>query len=192
MTDATYEKGLGGDLVGVWASVFARQRAFGEHAFEQLDDEGFFRVVAPGLNSVGVIARHMGGNMVSRWTDFLTADGEKGERDRDAELEPYSEAMSTNERAEARRGVMGEWERGWAALDGALGGLTESDAHRTVLIRGKPHSVAAAVARQLDHYAFHIGQINVIARQVVGTERWRWFTLAPGGTRAFNERMFGA
>ncbi len=189
MAEAGYESGLAGDLVSTWRAVFERQRAFAEHAFEQLDDERFFAVVAPGLNSVAVIARHMGGNMLSRWTDFLTTDGEKDTRDRDAELAPFAPSMTPEQRREARARVMDVWARGWAALLAALDGLTEADLSRTVTIRGAPHAVHAAIARQLDHYAFHVGQINVIARQLVGTDRWVWFTLPPGGTREFNERM---
>ncbi|MFI4897076.1 MAG: DUF1572 family protein, partial [Phycisphaerales bacterium JB059] len=172
-----------------WRAVFERQKAFAEHAFNQLGDEQFFTVLAPGLNSVGVIARHMGANMLSRWTDFLTTDGEKPTRDRDAELAPIDDHTSPEQRSEARARIMDTWERGWSTLFATLDSLTESDLSRTVTIRSAPHSVHGAIARQLDHYAFHVGQINVIARQLVGTDDWTWFTLPPGGTRAFNERM---
>ncbi len=141
------------------------------------------------MNSVGVITRHMGANMLSRWTDFLTADGEKPSRDRDAELAPFPEPMTPDQQREARAQVMETWGAGWSTLFAALDGLSEDDLSRTVTIRSAPHTVHGAIARQLDHYAFHVGQINLIARQLVGTDRWRWFTLPPGGTREFNERM---
>ncbi|MEZ6243982.1 MAG: DUF1572 family protein [Phycisphaerales bacterium] len=189
MTDHKYESGLGGDLLSTWRSIFERQQAFGEHAFSQLDDEGFFRVLVPGLNSVGVVARHMGANMLSRWTDFLTTDGEKATRDRDAELAAFPESMTPEQRHAARAQVMDVWVRGWGTLFGTLDALSEADLSRTVTIRGAAHAVHAAIARQLDHYAFHVGQINLLARQIVGTDRWKWFTLPPGGTREFNERM---
>jgi len=189
MTDGKYEAGLATDLLSTWRAIFERQNTFAEHAFNQLDDEGFFRVLAPGLNSVAVIARHMGANMLSRWTDFLTTDGEKPTRDRDAELAPFPGSMTADERREARARVMDIWSRGWATLLATLDSLTESDLSRTVTIRGAPHTVHGAIARQLDHYAFHVGQINLLARQIVGTNRWKWFTLPPGGTREFNERM---
>jgi len=183
------EDGVGGDLVGAWLVVFDRQRAFCEHAFGQLDDARFFAVLAPGLNSVGVIARHMGANMRSRWTDFLTTDGEKDSRDREAELAPFPEDMSPEELENARDGVMEVWDSGWATLRAMVGGLTPGDLGRTVTIRGASHTVPGAVARAIDHYAFHCGQVNLIARQLVGTDRWSWFTVEPGGTAAFNDSM---
>lgn len=189
MTDARFESGLPADLLSSWRAIFERQRAFAEHAFIQLDDEQFFEASpASGLNSVAVIARHMGGNMLSRWTDFLTTDGEKPMRDRDAELAPFA-AMTPGQRGAARAEVMEGWSRGWAALFSALDALTETDLSRTVTIRGAPHSVHGAIARQLDHYAFHVGQINLIARMLVGPGDWKWFTIPPGGTRAFNDQM---
>jgi hypothetical protein len=189
MTNAGYESGLPTDLLQTWRAIFERQKAFAEHAFDQLDDDRFFAVLTPGLNSVAVIARHMGANMLSRWTDFLTTDGEKQSRDRDAELEAFPANMPPKQRRETRAHVMQVWSRGWDTLFATLDSLTESDLSRTVTIRSAPHSVHGAIARQLDHYAFHVGQINLIARQLVGTDNWRWFTLPPGGTRAFNERM---
>lgn len=189
MAERGYESGRSSDLLSTWQAVFERQRAFAEHAFDQLDDAGFFATPAAGINSVAVIARHLGGNMLSRWMDFLASDGEKPDRDRDAELAPFAVTMSDAERASARAEVMRIWEAGWQALFAALDGLGPDDLDRTVTIRGAPHAVHAAIARQLDHYAFHVGQINVIARMHVGSDAWRWFTLPPGGTRAFNDAM---
>lgn len=189
MSIAGYESGLPTDLLPTWRAIFERQKAFAEHAFGQLDDEGFFRVMAPGLNSVAVIVRHMGANMLSRWADFLTTDGEKDSRDRDAELEAFADSMTPDQRREARAQVLDIWSRGWETLLTTLDSLSEADLSRTVTIRAAPHTVHAAIARQLDHYAFHVGQINLIARQIVGTDSWEWFTLPPGGTRAFNEAM---
>ncbi|MEO1008991.1 MAG: DUF1572 family protein [Planctomycetota bacterium] len=183
MTSARYTEGLTGDLVQGWIAVFGRQKAFAEHAFEQLDDAGFFWSPGEGLNSVAVIARHLAGNLQSRWSDFLTTDGEKPWRDRDAEFAPPEPT------AEGRAAVMHEWEAGWRTLVDALEPLTPADIDKTVPIRGAPHAVHAAVARQLDHYGFHVGQINAIARLRVGSASWRWFTIPPGGTRAFNEEM---
>ena len=86
MAGHAYDQPLPSDVIAVWREVFARQKAFAEHAFAQLDDERFFRVLAPGLNSVAVIANHVAGNLRSRFTDFLTTDGEKPDRDRDSEF----------------------------------------------------------------------------------------------------------
>ncbi|HCT44178.1 MAG: hypothetical protein CMJ35_00065 [Phycisphaerae bacterium] len=181
-----YSTPLPNDLIAVWISVFERQKAFGEHAFNQLSDEQFFAILAPGLNSCAIIANHLAGNMTSRFTDFLTTDGEKPDRDRDREFDPPA-SHTPEERAK----IMQRWEQGWGVLMGTLNGLTIDDIGKTVTIRSVPHPVHAAVARQLDHYSFHIGQINIIARQLVGTDNWQWFTLAPGGTKAFNAKLMG-
>jgi len=183
MNNATYSEGLTGDLVRGWTEVFRRQKAFAEHAFDQLDDAGFFASPGEGLNSVAVIAQHLAGNLKSRWSDFLTSDGEKNWRDRDAEF------VALNPSADGRAALMREWDSGWQALSGALESLTPADVDKQITIRGAPHAVHAAVARQIDHYGFHVGQINVIARMHVGSDKWRWFTIPPGGTKAFNEVM---
>lgn len=185
MAKYSFEHELPADLLMICRQLFDRQKAFAEHAFTQLDDEGFFRVLAPGLNSVAVIANHIAGNLRSRFTDFLTTDGEKPDRDRDAEFMPPQPS------AAARAEIMARWDAGWSTLFATLDALTPADLHRTVLIRAVPHPVHAAMLRQIDHYAFHVGQINILARMIVGTENWKWFTLPPGGTKAFNERLMG-
>jgi len=189
MSDQRYETDLTGSIIEGWLAVFRRQKAFAEHAFDQLDDEPFFRAPGAGLNSVGVIAQHMSGNMLSRWTDFLTTDGEKDWRDRDAELTPPDLGSTPEDRAAARARIMHEWERAWKTLLDSIASLAPEDISREVTIRGVPHAVHAAVARALDHYGFHVGQINTVGRWLVGTDNWRWFTLPPGGTGAFNERL---
>lgn len=178
-----FEDGVGGAIVDGWRAIFRRQRAFAEHAIEQLDLEGFFWSPGEGLNSVAVIVQHLAGNMQSRWRGFLTEDGEKPGRNRDAEFVP-PEATDAS-----RAALLDAWAEGWAALDDALAGLTDADLARIVTIRGAPHAVHGAVIRQIDHYAFHIGQMNVIARLRIGSADWSWFTLAPGGTAEFNKQM---
>jgi hypothetical protein len=180
-----FEHALPSDTLATFHTLFTRQKAFAEQAFAQLDDEAFFRVLAPGLNSVAVIANHLAGNLRSRFTDFLTTDCEKPDRDRDAEFIPPQPS------AAARAEIMARWDAGWSTLFATLEALTPADLHRTVLIRAVPHPVHAAILRQIDHYSFHIGQINILARMIVGTEHWTWFTLPPGGTKAFNERLMG-
>lgn len=184
--NAQYVNPLPNDTIAAWRQVFGRQKSFGEHAFNQLNDEQFFVILAPGLNSCAIIANHIGGNAISRWTDFLATDGEKASRDRDGEFEPPAEHS-----AKARAQIMDRWEEGWATLFGTLDSLTTDDLSKIVTIRKVDHPVHAAVARAIDHYSFHIGQINIIARQLVGTDRWQWFTLAPGGTKAFNKELMG-
>lgn len=178
-----YASPLPDDLISVWRQVFERQRAFAEHAIGQLDLAGFFTVVAPGINSVAIIVNHMSGNMISRWSDFLTTDGEKNWRDRESEFLPPSQSP------ESRAEIIERWNRGWSALFAALEGLVPDDLSKVVMIRSVPHPVHAAIARQLDHYAFHVGQINVIARMVVGSDRWKWFTVRPGGSDEFNRSI---
>jgi len=178
-----YEAGLGGSIVEAWIRVFERQKAFAEHALEQLDDDGFFKAPAAGLNSPAVIVQHLAGNMLSRWTDFLTSDGEKPTRDRDAEFLPPEPTAPSRDR------IMKEWQRGWAAVLNAVGTLRPEDLDRRITIRGAPHAVHAAVVRQIDHDAFHIGQLNIIARMHVGGDNWRWFTIPPGGSSEFTETV---
>ncbi len=185
-SEYSYEKPIPPDAIAVWRQVFERQKAFGEHAFNQLGDEQFFAILSPGLNSCGVIANHLAGNMISRWTDFLITDGEKANRDRDSEFEPPAEHTQ-----QSRGQIMDRWEQGWATLFGTLDSLAVDDLTKIVTIRKVDHPVHAAVLRQIDHYSFHIGQINIIARQLVGTDDWKWFTLAPGATEAFNKKLMG-
>jgi len=190
MSNHAYQAPLPDDTIAVWRQFFERQRAFAMHAFDQLDDEQFFAILAPGLNSCAIIANHLAGNMQSRWTDFLTTDGEKPARDRDCEFDPPT-VRTADERAKIRAEIMQRLDQGWSVLFNALGLLTQSDLSKTITIRKVEHPVHAAVLRQIDHYSFHIGQINIIARQLVGTDQWKWFTLAPGATKAFNQSLMG-
>lgn len=186
VTNSQYAQPLPNDSIAVWTQIFERQKSFGQHAFDQVSDEQFFAILAPGLNSCAIIANHIAGNMLSRWTDFLTTDGEKASRDRDTEFMAPSQHT-----AEQRARIMERWEQGWATLFATLDLLTPDDLSKIVTIRKVDHPVHAAVARAIDHYSFHIGQINIIARQFVGTESWEWFTIAPGGTQAFNATLMG-
>ena len=164
--------------------VFDRQKAFVEHCAGQLDDAQFFTELYPGLNSVAVVMQHMAGNMASRWTDFLTTDGEKPSRHRETEFAP-----PTGDPAEARARIEAAWDRGWQTLFEALADAERAAPDHTVTIRGVPHSVPMAIARALDHYGFHVGQIATIARGLVGTDRWEWFTVAPGESENFNRSL---
>ena len=122
---------------------------------EQVTDEQLFIMLDPEMNLIGLIVKHMAGNMRSRWTDFLTSDGEKPERNRDSEFE---KPPST------REAMMKEWDSGWNSLFSALEALSISDLDRTVTVRGEPHSVMQAINRQLAHYPHHIGQIVFLAK----------------------------
>lgn len=188
MTSPRYESGLTGSPIEVYLAAYDRQKAFAEHALNQLDDEQFFRAPAPGLNSPAVIVAHIAGNMRSRFTEFLTTDGEKPDRNRDGEFAPM-DPQDDSERRTTRRTLMQVWDDSWAILRRSIGALDAERLDQTVTIRGAPHTIHAALTRSIDHYAFHTGQLNIIARLYVGTENWKWFTIPPGGTSAFNDEM---
>jgi uncharacterized protein DUF1572 len=137
-----------------------------EAAVAQVRDEQLFAVLDDEMNSIGVIIKHITGNMRSRWTDFLTSDGEKPHRNRDSE---FVDPPPT------REALMKTWEEGWACVFSALEPLSERDLARTVTIRGEPHSVMQAINRQLAHYASHIGQIVLLAKHF---QRDKWKSLS--------------
>src|ERR1700677_4410882 len=128
-----------------------------EGAMAQLKDEELFVTLDPESNSIAVIVKHMAGNMRSRWTDFLTTDGEKAGRDRDAE---FSDPPTT------REALLQLWEEGWQCLLGTLESLSDADLGRTITIRGEAHSVMQAINRQGAHYSYHCGQIVFLAKHL--------------------------
>jgi hypothetical protein len=155
---------------------FAYYRALGEKTFIQLPDADLFRAPAPGSNSIAVIVQHLHGNMLSRWTDFLTTDGEKPWRDRDGEFEP---GITT------RKELLHLWSEGWDRLFAAIDPLTDSDLDRIVHIRTEPHTVAQAITRQLAHVPYHTGQIVLLGKLFLG-EDFQSLSIPKGGTAAFN------
>jgi uncharacterized damage-inducible protein DinB len=151
---------------------FRKQKDMAEQAIRQVvQNEDFFRRPGEFSNSVAVIVKHLAGNLKSRWTDFLTTDGEKPSRDRDREF------VITE--ADSRDSLMASWEAGWSALFHTLGGLTEADLLKTVTIRGEPHSAMQAIHRSLTHTAYHTGQILYLCRLMHNGE-WQWITVPPG------------
>ncbi len=150
-------------------------------AVQQLNDEEFFGRPVKGINSVANIVRHLGGNLLSRWTDFLATDGEKPTRNRESEFEDWSGD---------RASLMEFFDRGWQCCRASIGSLSAEDLTKTVLIRGEPHSVPLAVERSLAHTAYHVGQIMLIARLVHDGE-WQWLTIRPGGSQQHNEQTWG-
>ncbi|MFI5209332.1 MAG: DUF1572 family protein [Gemmatimonadales bacterium] len=151
-------------LADVLAS-FRQYQDLAEKAMAQVDDRAFFAAGDPEANSIAILVKHVAGNQRSRWTDFLTTDGEKPDRNRDDEflLGP----------ATRRDEVMGWWRDGWALLYRTIESLAPGDLERTVLIRGKPQTVMQAIQRQLAHYAYHVGQIVLLARDAVGPAAWQ-------------------
>jgi hypothetical protein len=160
-------------------AVFRQYKKHAEAAMAQLTDEQLLTAIDPESNSIAIIVKHMAGNMRSRWTDFLTSDGEKPDRNRDTEFE---------EPAESREALMKQWEAGWACLFDALDPLTDADLGRTVTIRGEAHSVMQAVNRQLAHYAMHTGQIVFLAKHLAH-ERWKALTVPRNKSADFNRRV---
>lgn len=146
---------------------FKAYRKLGEKAIAQVYDGGLGRRLDAESNSIAILVKHLAGNMRSRWTGFLTTDGEKPDRDRDAEFEGGETA--------SREQVLEWWDDGWARLFETLAGLTPVDLGRTVLIKGQPHTALAAINIQLCHYSYHVGQIVQLARHLAGDQ---WQTLS--------------
>ncbi|RKP55192.1 DUF1572 domain-containing protein [Cohnella endophytica] len=158
---------------------FISQKALGDRSLAQLDEAGLNWSPEPESNSVVVIVKHMSGNMVSRWTEFLTSDGEKPNRNRDDEFV---------DDLESREQLLEIWEQGWSVLFGALEALKPEDLLREVKIRGQAHTVLQAIHRQISHYGYHIGQI-VYAAKAYKSEGWQTLSIAKGKSGAFNDRM---
>ena len=155
---------------------YRQYRLLGERALAQLPDHALNHVSAPDGNSPAMIVRHLSGNLISRFTDFLTTDGEKPWRDREQEFV---------ERAYTRAQMDELWANGWRVLEDTLGTLSEADLSRTVTIRGQSCSAHAALTRLLAHAAYHVGQLVLLARQ--GAEdSWKWLTIPKGGSAAYN------
>jgi uncharacterized damage-inducible protein DinB len=150
---------------------FRKYKALAEGALAQVADEDFFRTIDPESNSIALVVKHIAGNSLSRWTDFLTSDGEKSGRRRDSEFE--------REQPDTRESLLARWEAGWAQLFATLAALTEGDLLAEVRIRGEAHSVLQAVHRQLTHYAYHVGQIVLLARHFAGG-RWQSLSIPRG------------
>ncbi len=153
----------------------------GEKAMEQLPAEAFFWQYNPESNSVAMIVNHLAGNMLSRFTDFLTSDGEKAWRNRDAEFEPL---FGTD-----KNQVLDRWEKGWACLLNTLHSLTEEQLETVVYIRNDGHTVLEALNRQLAHYPYHVGQMVYIAK-MVANENWKSLSIPRNASGNYNERKF--
>ena len=151
-------------------------KRMGEGAMSQLRDEDFFVVLDPESNSVAILVKHLAGNMRSRFSDFLTSDGEKPNRFRDQEFEL---TPSTT-----RADIMRWWEKGWACVFGAIDPLKPEDVMRAVTIRGEPHTVLQAINRQIAHYAQHIGQMVFLAKHLRSSE-WKTLTIPRGRSEEY-------
>ncbi len=146
-----------------------------EKAIAQLPEEALFAAPSGG-NSIAIVMKHLAGNMRSRWTDFLTTDGEKPDRHRDTEF--VLDEEDTAERLRER------WQAGWQTTLDTIGALTPADLEKTVTIRSEPHTVPQAILRQLSHYAYHVGQIVLLARHLAGD--WQYLSIPPGQSADFD------
>lgn len=160
---------------------FKRQKALGEKTFVQLSDEEIHWQNGSEDNSIAIIVKHMAGNMLSRWTNFLTEDGEKTWRHRETEFEKPPTSKTE---------MIAVWEKGWQCLFNALDSVNEENFDQKIKIRNEEHSIMEAIHRQLAHYANHIGQIVYLGRMIKGKD-WQSLSIPKGGSANFNKKMFG-
>jgi uncharacterized damage-inducible protein DinB len=159
-------------------SLFRYYKKLAERAMEQCPDEGLFATLDEESNSIAIVVKHVAGNARSRWTDFLTADGEKPSRNRDSE---FGEPPAT------RAALLAMWEAGWKCVFDALGGMSEGDLQRTVTIRGEAQSSMQAINRQMGHYSYHIGQIVFLAKHFAAKAgKWDAVTVPRKQSSQFN------
>ena len=160
-------------------AVLRYYKTLAERAMDQVADEHLFATLDPEANSIATIVKHMTGNMRSRWTDFLTTDGEKPDRNRDSEfIDPPS----------TREALLKNWDDGWQCVFAALEPLTDADLTRTVTIRGEPHSVMQAINRQLAHYPHHVGQMVLLAKHFA-CDRWQSLSVPRNKSAEFNRKV---
>jgi uncharacterized damage-inducible protein DinB len=160
-------------------SLLHYYKKLAEDAVAQVSDEQLFATLDDEMNSIAIIVKHMAGNMRSRWTDFLTSDGEKPDRNRDTE---FVEPPTT------RQGLLRVWNEGWERVFQALQPLSDSDLQRKVSIRGEPHSVMQAMNRQIAHYSYHVGQIVFLAKHFRGSD-WKSLTVPRNKSAEFNRKV---
>lgn len=170
--------------IGAFEAEFASVRANAEKAIAQLDADQIRLRLDAESNSVAIIMKHVGGNLRSRFTSFLSEDGEKPWRNRDGE---FIDDFPAGE--DGLRAALESWNAGWGCVQGAMGGLVDADLGRVVTIRGEAHTVARALARSLAHVGYHAGQIMMIARTIVGPERWLTITVARGKSAEYNRKL---
>jgi len=159
---------------------FAYYKMLGDQTFEQLNDAQLFWQANTESNSIAMIVKHLYGNMLSRWTDFLTTDGEKEWRNRDAEFE-----NDLKDKAD----LIDRWNKGWECLLNAIDSLNPDDLNKEIYIRNQGHTVTEAINRQLAHYPYHVGQIVFIGK-ILCNENWRSLSIPKGKSAAFNAEKF--
>lgn len=154
-----------------------------EQTIGQLDDQQLFQPPAAGFNSVANILRHLGGNLTSRWTNFMTEDGEKPNRNRDTEFEPWTDG---------RAALEAYFQSGWQNFRFSIENLSDDDLQQTIYIRGEAHTVPQAITRSLTHASYHVGQIVMVARMAFNDdENWQWSSIKPGHSQQHNKKTWG-
>jgi Protein of unknown function (DUF1572) len=162
--------------MNIFVNEYKRYNDLLEKTVRQISDDDFFRIVANNSNSIAIIIKHLSGNLLSRFTDFLTSDGEKEWRNRDAEFE--GDNIS-------RPRLMDMWRQAWQVLEKAVFDLSDPDMKKTVTIRGVEFTVAEALARSLAHFSYHTGQIVFMGKIFQG-KNWQYLSIAPGQSKAYN------
>jgi hypothetical protein len=159
---------------------FEYYKSLGEKTFDQITEEKLFENPSKESNNIATIVKHMHGNMLSRWTDFLTSDGEKEWRNRDNEFEDDIRTMEE---------LLAKWNEGWECLFNAIKPLTEDDLEREIFIRNMGHTVTEAINRQLAHYSYHVGQIVFIGK-MLADQNWTSLSIAKGASKSYNDEKF--
>ncbi len=160
--------------------IFHYYKDLGDKTFAQINEQQLHWQYNTTTNSIAIIIQHLSGNMLSRWTDFLTTDGEKPWRDRDKEFENFNTDKTS---------LLNDWNKGWDCLFHSINSLTENDLVKTVYIRNEPHTVIEAINRQVGHVAYHVGQIVLIAK-ILLNEDWKMLSIPKGKSKEFNMGKF--
>ena len=171
---------IGSEFLDQSRKVFRSQKDLADRSIDQLSDAELLWQADPESNSVAINMKHLAGNMISRWTDFLTTDGEKPDRNRDGEFEIDADDIQS---------LRTYWERGYSVFFATLDSLTEADLLKTITIRNEPHTVIHAIQRQISHYGYHVGQIVGLAKHING-ENWKTLTIPRGKSEEYLNKKF--
>lgn len=174
------DQSIGANFLEDALRTFRYYKRLAERAFAQIEEADFFRTIDEESNSIAVNMKHMAGNMISRWSDFLTADGEKPERNRDLEFVMLPETTSAE--------MIAYWEKGWQCTFAAVEPLRPEDLMRTITIRGQDHTVVQAINRQIAHYAYHVGQIVYLAKHFRASD-WQSLSMPKNKSAEFNRYL---
>ncbi|MBC7795290.1 MAG: DUF1572 family protein [Pyrinomonadaceae bacterium] len=170
--------GIGVNYLNDALATFKNYKKLADKSFAQISDEEFFKVIDAESNSIAVMVKHIANNLKSRWTDFLTTDGEKPSRNRDSEFELYED--------DTRQNLVEKWENGWETTFASIESLTVEDLQKTITIRGQNHTVIEAINRSVTHCAYHVGEIVFLAKHL-RSSNWQTLSVPRGKTAAFNE-----